>query len=93
MCVYEQTCECVPSSVQTSAVWKPEEGFGSSEAGMRGSCEPLCVGWEQNLGPLQEPGVLLTTVTSLQFFHPAVIVVQITSLFIVSLRSHCFMYF
>jgi hypothetical protein len=42
--------------------WWPEKGIGSSATGVTYSCEPHCVLWELDLGPVgEEPGSLTTS--------------------------------
>ena len=43
-----------------------ESGVGSPDIEVTDGCEPLCVSWDSNLGPLQEQPVLLIAELSLQ---------------------------
>ena len=47
-------------------LWKKEEAIKATRTGDTDGCEPPCGCWEMNLGPLQEPQVLLTAEPFLQ---------------------------
>ena len=54
---------CVPC---VCFIQRLEDVIRCPQAGLRDKCEPPCVCWELNLGPLEEQAVLLTKEPSVQ---------------------------
>ena len=59
-------CRCIGTPMSMYRHGGEKEGTGFPGTGVTNSYELLCGCWELNLGPLEEPLVLLTTEPSLQ---------------------------